>query len=121
VRCLAVFRGFVFLNCTEFKFLISRNVPDLNTDSSYCEILEATQGPDVTTNWKDAEFKYTNVGQGFQLQDRSQEVFNISLTGGRASLFCSSISKADGSQRHKAKQMEADGKQEVLLQGTPGS
>jgi len=43
-----------------------------------------------------------------------------SYTGGRASLFCSSVSKADGSQRHKVNQMEADGKQEVLLQGTPG-
>jgi len=90
-----------------------RNVPDLNTDSSDCEILEATHGeirqkweeaalrkrvnqglkhrqyevevepsvsgsnlgtnspfrgdgPEVTTNWKDAGFECMNVGQGLR-------------------------------------------------------
>jgi len=35
----------------------------LNIDSLDCEILEATHGPEVKNNWKDAEFECMNVGQ----------------------------------------------------------
>jgi hypothetical protein len=82
--------------CTQSYSECYRNVPDLNTDSSDCEILEATHGPEVKTNWKDVEFECMNVGQapkehGTQMLTQALQANTIKCTSSAMNPPISSI------------------------------